>query len=107
MLDIVMPILMTSKPIAAQEARRRFGELLDKAFYRRESFVVERAGEPKAVIVPVADYIDYQRRKQVAKKNFWAMTQELYKAFENKDPDEIEREIEVGIAEIRAKRRHR
>lgn len=41
--------------ITASELRKSPGQFLDRVFYRGESFVVERAGKPKALIRPV-DY---------------------------------------------------
>lgn len=83
--------------------RNEPGSIVDRVFYRNESFIVEKSGEPRAAIVPVRDYRDLQRRRQEAKKQFWAMTQELQGAFKDVDPDEVEREIAAAIAEARAK----
>ena len=58
----------STNTVSAVQARKQFGELLDKAFYRNESFVVERSGEPRAVIVPLQEYSEMKRMKQEAKK---------------------------------------
>jgi prevent-host-death family protein len=94
---IIVIIYTTTKPIAAQEARRRFGELLDKAFYRRESFVVERAGEAKAAIVPLAEYDEMLRIKQEAKKRFFALVEEIQKRTSANDPKQVQRAIDEAI----------
>lgn len=39
--------------ITATELRKSPGQFLDRVFYRGESFVVERAGKPMAIIGPV------------------------------------------------------
>jgi prevent-host-death family protein len=40
--------------ITATELARRLGDVLGKVRYRRESFVVERNGEPVARLMPLA-----------------------------------------------------
>lgn len=44
------------KVVTATEAKNRFGEMLKGAYQRAEHLVVERAGIPVAVIVPIQDY---------------------------------------------------
>lgn len=39
--------------VTAMEARKRFGEILNSAFYSGVSTVVERKGKPIAKIVPI------------------------------------------------------
>ncbi|MEK7543704.1 MAG: type II toxin-antitoxin system prevent-host-death family antitoxin [Patescibacteria group bacterium] len=41
--------------VSAMDARKRFGEILNSAFYRGISTVIERKGKPIAKIVPVLD----------------------------------------------------
>ncbi len=78
------------------------GSVIDRVFYKNESFIVEKAGEERAVIVPLREYKEMQRRRQYAKEQFWAMTQEIQERMKDKAPDEIEREIQRAIDEVRA-----
>lgn len=89
-----MPTIMT---IAAQEARRRFGELLDKADYRRESFLIERAGQAKAAIVPIAEYNEMLRLREEARKRLFARIDETQKQLADRDPEEIEATLQEAI----------
>src|SRR5208337_5522799 len=43
--------------VAALEARTQFGRILKLVERERRSFVVEKRGSPKAIILSVADYI--------------------------------------------------
>lgn len=52
---------MGSKPasrvISALTARSQMGSLLDQVALQRRSFVIEKRGQPKAVLLGIADYI--------------------------------------------------
>lgn len=52
------------RSIAALDVRRRFGEIVDQAA-AGERFIIERAGQPVAAIVPLADLalVDPERRQ--------------------------------------------
>lgn len=43
-----------SLKISATEAARNFSDLVNRVYYKGESFVVERGGEPVCAISPVA-----------------------------------------------------
>jgi prevent-host-death family protein len=45
---------MTSKTISAMEARKRFGEIMNRVALKGEAFTVARAGKPLARIVPIS-----------------------------------------------------
>lgn len=47
---------MTRK-ITAVTARRRLGQIIDRAVDRNERFLVERNGEPSVLIISVADFV--------------------------------------------------
>ena len=51
------------KHIGAFEARRKFGQLLEEAFYNKDAFIIQRAGRPMAVIV---SYDEYQQWRALA-----------------------------------------
>lgn len=63
---------------------------------------MERAGEPKAVIIPIREYEDLQRIKREARERFMKMTQEIQAAFAGMNSSEIEQEIATAIKEVRA-----
>lgn len=47
---------MTLKPISATELRTRTREIMQRAKFMHETFLVENFGEPMAVIVGVSEY---------------------------------------------------
>lgn len=51
------------KRVAAFEARRQFGRILEEVVARNNAFVVERHGEPVAAVVPLRVYESWKRRR--------------------------------------------
>jgi prevent-host-death family protein len=97
---------MGATTITAMDLRREPGKWLDMVDYRNQSFVIQRAGKPKAAIIPIREYEQVQRVKCEARERFWTMTQELCAALKDVDPKEVERETAKAIAEVRAKKRN-
>ena len=89
--------------ISAVEARKRLGEILESVYYRGDEVVIERAGKPMAVVIPAERYEAMERSRdrlfELIEKN-WE---------HNKDVpfEEIEREIEESIQELRKERREK
>lgn len=63
------PNTITPITITATELRKSPGQFLDRVFYRGESFVVERAGKPMAVIGPINDMEAYESGVREMKKD--------------------------------------
>lgn len=82
------------KTIPAFEARRKFGQLIEEAFYRKDSFVVERSGRPMAVIVPIDAY---ERWKRLAKERVFAMLEEVWQRTQNVSEEVLEQEIAQAL----------
>jgi prevent-host-death family protein len=63
-----------TETVSALKARKNLGELLDKAHYNGNSFIIERAGKEIAAIVPLEDYrrLETLKRKNIsALKKIW------------------------------------
>ncbi|HBQ29249.1 hypothetical protein DK28_0201700 [Peptococcaceae bacterium SCADC1_2_3] len=54
---------MMEKIIGAFEARRQFGKILQEVVAKGSQFVVERHGEPVAVVVPVEVYNQWKKAR--------------------------------------------
>ena len=48
----------TTNIVSAVEARTQFGQLLRRVTKNNERFVIDRRGEPQAIIMSLDDYID-------------------------------------------------
>jgi len=46
-----------SKVISALTARSQFGQILEKVEKERSSFIIEKRGSPKAILLGIQDYI--------------------------------------------------
>ena len=55
---------VSEKTIAAFEARRQFGKVLNSVATKGDKFVVEKNGEPIAAVVPVHIYEQWKRERK-------------------------------------------
>ena len=91
--------------ISAMALRREPGRVLDRAEFGNETFVVERAGRPKAAIVPLRELEELRRIKREARERFFAMTDDLRQRFAQLDDAEVEQLVEETIQDVRSKPR--
>lgn len=87
--------------INAMDLRKEPGTYLDRVDYRDERFIVERAGKPKAVLVPIREFEQMERRKRDANERFWEMTQELRARVAHYDPSEVQAAIDEAVEAVR------
>lgn len=57
--------------VTAMEARKRFGEILNSAFYRGVSTVIERKGKAIAKVVPMLDDRMAPRKDMLTYAGIW------------------------------------
>jgi prevent-host-death family protein len=81
--------------ITTAEARKNLAELLNRAAYAKERFVVTRHGKELVAIVPLEDVTLLDRlRALVSKKDFEAALQEIENAG-IRSWDEVRRELHL------------
>ena len=51
------------KKVSAMKVRDNLGQLLDEVYYRGDEVVIERAGKPMAVLVPVGRYEQHRQER--------------------------------------------
>ena len=93
------------RKISAGEARTRLGELLEAVYYRGDEVVIERAGKPMAVVIPAARYAAMERSRQQSFDRMWEFIERVHERNKDVPPEEIERDIEEAIAEVRREMR--
>jgi prevent-host-death family protein len=107
-ITAIMPISIqqnaNATTITAMDLRRQPGRWLDRVYYRNESFLVQRAGKPKAMLVPLREYQEIQRRKTEARTRLFKLIDDIRAANTDKDPKEIEKNVARAIQEVRQQR---
>ncbi len=92
------------KTIGAFEARRNLGKLIEEAFYKKDSIIIERSGRAMAVLISIEDYQKWQR---LAKEQAFAMIEAAQKRNEQVPPAELERDVRESLKTLRQERRNR
>lgn len=86
---------VTEKTIAAFEARRYFGKVLD-GIKAGEKFIVEEYGEPVAAVIPLRIYTQWKKDQEA----FFAQMEEIAEEV-NLSPDEADRLAAKAVQAIR------
>jgi len=87
------------KRVNAIEARKNLGELLEGVYSKGDQYVIERAGEPMAAVVPVWQLEERRRRQE----RFFGMVEQVWKRNKRLKPGVIEREVTKAVEAVRAK----
>lgn len=88
------------------ETRKHLSETLDRVHRREARVVVEKSGIPVGAIVSMDDLEQLRQIDQKRFRLFEAMAN-IARHFEDIPEDELEREVEKAIAEVKAERRGR
>ena len=101
MLERDQPVTQT---LGASDARRQWGQLLDKVFRHETRVIVERRGVPIAALVPIEDLERLTRLEDERAERFRALT-ESWAAFEGVPAAEVEHGVLNVVERARQKRR--
>lgn len=92
-----------TQTINVTQARQEFGQLLNRVFRRETRVIVEKSGIPVAAIVSADDLDALQRFEQQRVKAFTVIDR-MRAAFADVPDDELEREVDKAIAQVRAEK---
>ena len=81
------------KTISALKARRNLGQILEAVYYRGDQYVIERAGKPMAVVVPIEQFEQWRKKR----REFFALIDKIRKRNEGKAPAQIERDTAKSL----------
>jgi prevent-host-death family protein len=86
--------------VKATDARTQWSQLLNRVFRTRSRVVIEKSGIPVAAIVPIADY-KWLQRMDAKREHDFAAINEIGKAFADVPLDELQREVDKAVAEVK------
>lgn len=92
------PMMQTMK---ASEARQQFAQVLNKVFRREARVLVEKSGIPVAAIVSAQD-LERLNRLDAERGERFKVIDEMRAAFADVPEEELEREVDRALAEVRA-----
>ena len=95
-----------TQTISITDAEREFGKLVRKVSTHATRVVVEENDQPVAAPVSTDD-LEQLRRLDAYHQDPWRVIDEIHAKNQDKDPEEVERDVAEAIAELRAADRAR
>lgn len=93
-----------TQTLKASDVRSNWSQLLNQVFRGETEVVVEKSGIPVAAIVSAQDYQKLQQIKQARERDF-AVIDRMRAAFSDKSPEEIKKEVNKAVLQVRKERR--
>ena len=92
------------RTVKASEARQKLSGLLNEVFDRKARVVIQRSGIPVAAVVSPAD-LAYLEKMEAEREERFRVLADMREPFEGVPSEEIKREVERAIAEVRREKR--
>ncbi|MBX3069042.1 MAG: type II toxin-antitoxin system Phd/YefM family antitoxin [Thermomicrobiales bacterium] len=90
--------------ISFDDAQQSFDTILEELRAQNKRIVVERNGTPVAIIAPFEDLMRLRRSDEIRASRA-ELIENFSRPFKNVDPDELQREIDRAVEEVRAEMR--
>lgn len=87
-----------TRRMSLREARARFADLVDAVFDSHEAVIIERKGQPVAVVLSPAQFDRYQAQVM---DRFTKALDELDRRNADEEPDDVLREVTALVEEVR------
>lgn len=88
--------------VSAQEARRRFAEILGHVRFAKEPVVIEKGGQEYVAMVPLEDFARMQKEREARFRRLEELWERMPPGL---DPEEVERHVEEELRAVRQERR--
>lgn len=83
--------------INAVQARQQFGRILEEVYYRRHNVVIERAGRPMAVLVPIDRYRQWLSEREA----LFAQIDEVHARTSDVPAAELEADVKEAVKDAK------
>lgn len=93
LIDMIDKEAAVERIVNATKARKQFGRLLEEVYYQGRRVIIERAGRPVAVLVPLEQYDQWQAQRQ----SFFAMVDEVQQRTRSTPAESLEATIAGAV----------
>lgn len=102
MIHITMMVILIDgavmiRKVTAMMLRQNLGEILNEVQYRHDNFIITKAGKPTAAVI----HIELFNKIKGMRDQFQKMTAQIAEAFEDAEPNELEKDIQEAVKTIR------
>lgn len=87
--------MKVTKTVSAMNARQQFGQLLDEVRFKGNEYIIEKNGQPAAVMISVERHESYLRQRQEDFDRIEALRAKL------KSDKTLQRDIDEAAREVR------
>lgn len=96
----------TTSTVKSSDVCTRWTEIVDEVLTGGKRVMIEEGGRPVAALVPARD-LEWLKRLEAQREEDFKALDRTRAAFQDVPDDEIQREVDRAIAEIRAENRRR
>ena len=85
----------------ASDVRQQWSQILNKVFRGETQIVVEKSGIPVAAVISAEDLQRFKQLDKQRQDRFKALDK-IREAFQDVSPEELEKQVNKALAEVRA-----
>jgi hypothetical protein len=99
-MNQIQPKTLTTRKVTVSKAREDFSNIVGNVFYGYQTISLMKGGEEMAIMVNPTIWKDYMSFLQ---KRVWEVIADVQKRNQNVDPEELKKDIEQALLEVRSK----
>lgn len=86
------------KTVTAIKVRQNLGQVLNETYYRGDEFIVERSGKPIAAIVPIEEFKQWKKNRNL----FFQSIHTIQERNKKVPLSKIEKDVAEAVRSVRA-----